>query len=544
LSLWGKIFGLEKSPDYEEGIRYYNEGKYDLAVESLERAIEKTKRTDPTYALGRFYAAECHAHIGTAKLHAGELEEALSHFEKAVEQNPTYPDIFYRMGVILSKLGRFDEAVEALGRAIELNSSYFEAICYLGIILYENGRVEDADRCFRRAMKIGAENPSPISKFLSEHISGKEVDIPPLKELKELVVSDNEFDSYVKEGIEAFNTGNFEDAVSFFTEAVKIHPNYADLRFKLGLSLLKLGEHAESRKELEKALEINPRYTEARFYLGISYLDEKMYKEALQHFKIAAEERPDYADVQCFLGATYFYLGEIEDAKRVISRSLELSPDYTKAKYYYGLIEYISGEKDKAVEYLSNSIQSGNPKDNATISLALVHLREGNLEEAMAVLHDILKAGGESADVLYFLGDVYLKMDRINEAENFFRKALEINPSFLRASEKLALILLRKGDYAGAEELLSGSEKDFAELYKLLGDIKFFKGDIDDAEKYYRKSLKINSEYSEAALPLALVLRKKERFDEAEDVLKHILDYDPENVVARNLLGKGPLDIQ
>ena len=239
----------------------------------------------------------------------------------------------------------------------------------------------------------------------------------------------------------------------------------------------------------------------------------------------------------------YIVLGELESAEKAIKRSLELAPNYTKARYYYGLLEYLSGEKDRAVEYLSESIKDANPKDNATLSLALVHLREGNLEEAMVVLRDIIEAGGESADVLYFLGDVYLKMGRMEEAERFFRRALDVNPSFLRSAEKLALIKLREGKYEEAEKLLEGTDKDFADLYKILGDIKFYRDCLDEAEKYYRKSLNINSEYSEAAMSLALVLRKKGNFDEAEEILRRVLEYDPENVVARNLLGKGPLDI-
>ena len=67
MSLWGRIFGINKNPEYELGIKLYNEGKYELAVAELEKAIQKAGKADPFYALGMFYAAESHAHIGTAK---------------------------------------------------------------------------------------------------------------------------------------------------------------------------------------------------------------------------------------------------------------------------------------------------------------------------------------------------------------------------------------------------------------------------------------------------------------------------------------------
>jgi tetratricopeptide (TPR) repeat protein len=431
VSLWGKIFGINRNPEYELGIKLYNEGKYELAVAQLERAIPKAGKNDPLYALGMFYAAESHAHIGTAKFLGGHLEEALDHFRKAVAENPTYPDIFYRMGVIQHRLGNSSESIVSLRKALELNPNYFEATCYLGIVYYESGMRDEADPVFAKALKIGSESPSPISKFLSDHLAGRETDIPPLSSLKQLMRSDADFDSALLEGIEAYNTGNFEDAARSFALASEIHPDYADVRFKLGLARLRAGEHTNARRDLEAAISINPRYAEAYFYLGITYLDERRYREATAQF--------------------------------------------------------------------------------------------------------------ERADILYFIGDCYLRMDQLADAERFFRHSLQINPHFLRAKEKLAHILIRNGDYEAAEKMLDPPEADFADLFKILGDIKFYRGELKAAEEFYRKSLAVNSEYSEANLSLALTLRNEGREAEAEEILRKLIDHDPENVLARSLLGHGSI---
>ncbi|HVO76763.1 MAG TPA: tetratricopeptide repeat protein [Candidatus Bathyarchaeia archaeon] len=544
MSLWGRIFGINRNPEYERGIRYYNEGKYELAVAELEKAIPKAGKDDPIYALGMFYAAESHAHIGTAKFLGGDPEEALTHFQKAVHENPTYPDIYYRMGVIHHRLGRPAEATVNLRRAVELNPNYFEAICYLGIVLYETGSRDEADEIFKKALKIGSESPSPISKFLSDHLAGRETDIPPLTSLKQVIRSDAEFDTALREGIEAFNMGIFEDAVRHFSAASEIHPDYADVRFKLALAHLRAGSHAEARKGLEAAISINPQYAEAYFYLGVSHLDERRYREALEQFEKAALIKPDFADLQCFLGSTYFYLGELDKARIALERSLKLSPGYGKARYYYGLLLYALGDRKHAIEHLSDATKGEDKKGAVDLSFALVHLREGNLEEAMVVLRDILEAGGESADILYFIGECYLRMEKPSEAERFFRHSLEVNPHFLRAKEKLAHVMIRNGEYEAAEKILDPPESDFADLYKILGDIKFYRGELEAAERFYRKSLGVNSEYSEANLSLALTLRNEGREAEAEELLKKLIEHDPENVLARNLLGRGPLDFE
>ena len=543
MSLWGRIFGIEKNHEYELGIQYFNEGKYELAVAELEKAIGHLGHSDPEYALGMFYAAESHAHIGSAKYHAGDLEGALDHFIKASRENPTYPDLFYRMGVIHHRTGNEEKAVEMLRRAIELNGSYFEAVCYLGVMLYERGEKEEADGLFERAVSIGAQTPSPISKFLSDHLAGKETDIPPLAAIRDLISSDTDFEDTLREGIEAFNTGNFGVAVGAFEKAVGIHPDYPDVRFKLGLAYLREGAHEPSTREFQEALRINPKYTEARFYLGVAYLDEKMFSKALPHFERAVQEKPDYADLRCYLGATYFHLGELEKARGEFEYALSISPRYKKACYYHGLLLYMLGEKERATELITKAIDGEMKRTPLNVSLALVHLREGNLEEAMTVLHEILNAGHGSPDVLYFIGEVYLRMEHLDEAENFLRRSLEGNPSFLRAREKLAHVLMKRGRLEEAEELLESLDTEFADIYKIKGDIKFHRGDIDSALSYYRKSLEVNSEYGEAVLSLAMTLRKKGLEEEAERVLQRLIEVDPENVVARNMLGRGPLDL-
>ncbi|MBN2184122.1 MAG: tetratricopeptide repeat protein [Candidatus Krumholzibacteriota bacterium] len=543
MSIWGKIFGLEKNPEYELGIRYFNEGKYDLAVQELEKAIASLGPSDPVYALGMFYAAESHVHLGTTLFHAGDLEGAFHHYDVAVRENPTYPDLYYRMGIIYHQRGKHEDAVKMLERAIGLNKNYFEAVCYLGIVLHEKGDSEQAAGVLDRALELVADNPSPISKFLSDHMASRETDIPPLARIREFVKADSEFEMSIKDGIEAYNTGDFPLAITAFTSASKIHPDYADVRFKLGLSLLRDARKNEARKELEEAVRINENYTEASFYLGIAYLDEKMFREALPHFEKAVREQPAYADLQCYLGATYYYLGEISKARSSLEEALRISPNYSKAEYYYGLLLYESGEKADAIKYITNGIGHHDKPGNANISLALVHLREDNLEEAMFVLNEILKTGGESADVLYFIGDVYMRMKRLGDAEEFFRKSLKINKYFTRAREKLASILIKRGEYQEAEELLEGNGDNFADLFKIMGDIQFYKGDLEKAEIYYRKSLQINSEYGEAIISLALTLRKKGSDKEAEELLKELLKYDPENIVARNLIGDGAIEL-
>jgi len=58
--------------------------------------------------------------------------------------------------------------------------------------------------------------------------------------------------------------GQYEEAIRFFEEALKISPALVLVRLNLARALIQLGQKAEARSVLEKALEFNPSFTAAR----------------------------------------------------------------------------------------------------------------------------------------------------------------------------------------------------------------------------------------------------------------------------------------
>lgn len=543
MSFWGRIFGLSNNPEYEKGIKYFNDGDYELAIEELEKATESISRDDPIYALGMFYAAEAHVNLGTAKYYTGDYDRALEHFERAVTENPTYPDLYYRMGVIYHKKGRIDSSIDMLKKAIKLNEGYFEAVCYLGIVLLEKGEPDEADRYFDRALELSSEKTPSISKFLSDHLSSNKTDIPPLREIREMISSSSRFDTLVRDGVEQFNTGDYQKAVETFSELRDLHPGYADIRFKLGLAYFKNSEHDKAFRELEEALKINPDYSEARYYLGILLFDQKRYSEAVLHLKRAAEEKENYPDIQCYYGAALLYLGRYAKARDVLERVIDIAPEYCRARYYYGFLMNIMGDRKLAIENLRKGMKKSEKRGMSDINLAILQIREQDLEGAMITLRSIMEAGVESADVYYFLAEIYLNTGRAEKAEKYFRRAIEVNDKYIRAREKLAHILVRKGEFEEAEKVLGGNDSDFADIYKIMGDIQYYRHNFDKAEEYYRKSLEINSEYTDVLISLSIVLRNRGENQRAQEVLERVLEVEPDNLAARNLIGEGPLDI-
>ena len=51
----------------------------------------------------------------------GKLDEAVSHYHRAIKAKPDYADAYFNLGVALQRQGKNDEALRAVQKAISLD---------------------------------------------------------------------------------------------------------------------------------------------------------------------------------------------------------------------------------------------------------------------------------------------------------------------------------------------------------------------------------------------------------------------------------------
>jgi Tfp pilus assembly protein PilF len=95
---------------------------------------------------------------GTARLLAGELDEAISLFTQSLEAEPTAEAYTFR-GWAYSFAGRLDDAIEECRKAIATDPSFGNPYNDIGCYLMEQGRWEDAIPWFEGAKKASRYEP-------------------------------------------------------------------------------------------------------------------------------------------------------------------------------------------------------------------------------------------------------------------------------------------------------------------------------------------------------------------------------------------------
>jgi protein O-mannosyl-transferase len=108
---------------------------------------QKALQVNPDYA-------EAHNNLGYALFQKGAVDEAMVHFQKALQIKPDYAEAHYTLGNVLINKGRVDEAMVHFQQALEINPDYADAHKNLGNVLLQRGRVDEAIVHFQKALEI------------------------------------------------------------------------------------------------------------------------------------------------------------------------------------------------------------------------------------------------------------------------------------------------------------------------------------------------------------------------------------------------------
>src|SRR6202030_3142099 len=84
-----------------------------------------------------------HNNIAINLVQKGKMEEAIGHYEKALELDPTYGEAHYNLANALVRLGHVPEAIAHYEKAVELNPNNAMGFHNLGSVLAQSGRVDE-----------------------------------------------------------------------------------------------------------------------------------------------------------------------------------------------------------------------------------------------------------------------------------------------------------------------------------------------------------------------------------------------------------------
>ncbi|MEM6701142.1 MAG: tetratricopeptide repeat protein [Acidobacteriota bacterium] len=252
------------------------------------------------------------------------------------------------------------------------------------------------------------------------------------------------------------------------------------------------------------------------------------------------------------LGRTYHAHNFIERARLAYARASELDPGASEWHYYVGLLAAERGELTIAIRAFERARELGDQRPIVLDRLARAQLAAGELERARRVFEEL--RGALPARSALGLARVELQVGELEAALRHLQRASKREPRDRVAAYLLGTTLQRlgreseaKGVLARVADLEEVKPKDAlvealyayrADLESLLrrGGALLERGDVAGAEKLYREILAVDSQHADALFNLGVLLGRTERFAEAESVLARAVEAAPERTDTRLML--------
>lgn len=151
-----------------------------------------------------------------------------------------------------------------------------------------------------------------------------------------------------------------------------------------------------------------------------------------------ASARVDHLGASTFVekGWTRLSLLELEGAEAAFRRALELAPGNVEAETLLSWALMLRDAHDEAMQVLQGVLQREPQYPLAHVNVGYICLRKGIYGEAIEHLTSVIRADHDRRAVLYahlYLGMAYREREMYDDAEGFFRKALELGPNLLQA---------------------------------------------------------------------------------------------------------------
>jgi Tfp pilus assembly protein PilF len=215
-----------------------------------------------------------------------------------------------------------------------------------------------------------------------------------------------------------------------------------------------------------------------------------------------------------------------QHAEDLLERALVIAPDNTEAHRLMGIAALMTQKRDKAVTHLRQALK--NKRDDAGVNMTLgsVLVETGEMAEGLACLERTCELAPGHATAWCNFG-IGLELDkRWGSARDAFRRAVELDPEFIKARIKLALMEMRLGEAKRAVDLLRGSlrrQPDCADAWMVLGNLKtelFTRDDVGALRRLLRRSDMADSARIKLSFTLAKALEDQSDYADAFDVVR------------------------
>ncbi|DBA05018.1 TPA: hypothetical protein N0F65_000706 [Lagenidium giganteum] len=347
--------GLELSPDDNDcrqgvALSYYFKGSRLRSEEKLREAVDAFTNAmiaDPS-------DADCYQARAQTYLELDEYDKAVQDAQRAVEMDPTRPNIHGTLGDALREAGRFDASMQAYHAGLRVDSNHSR--CKNGLVRVWFDKANDqfvrdmyneAAESYSEAISLDPNNSvyfynRSAAFFAAENYRRALEDAETAVRL-----NPQDPDNFVKKGNALLKLDRFQTAMEAFQAGLALDANnlackagLASTWFMNGNSLIDQDKYEEAVASFTRAIELSPK---GEFYHNRSLVHHELGngQKALQDAEAAIVLDPQDADNWCRKGKALLLLNKGREAYDAFRKGLSL--DEKHALCTKGMVRALHG---------------------------------------------------------------------------------------------------------------------------------------------------------------------------------------------------------
>jgi tetratricopeptide (TPR) repeat protein len=352
----------------------------------------------------------------------------------------------------LRQQGRLDEAEQQCRILLDKEPDSVPLLNALAMLLLDRGETAQAQPLLQRAIAAAPDQPSLHNNLGNLLYRSDDMKGAAQAYAKAVALKPDYSEAHYNLGAALSLVEREDEALEAYSKALSVTPSLWSAKVQIAALLHKRGENEEALKTLDAAMPDSAASFEAWYYRGTTLHALARHNEAVIAFRKAAEIAPRRFEAQFALGGSLQASGHEDEALEAYRKTIEMAPGYVPAhREFNKLLHAMGRDVLQSQSYAFARSQVGDAPE-LLLAEADLMLRFNQTEHARVLLTRSRQAFGDSASVANAMGRALGLGSRLEEAQDEFHRAIELEPGVVSHRQELAAAQLRAGKYSAARD--------------------------------------------------------------------------------------------
>jgi len=346
--------GLEKIFDMVDNLTQIVKNDLQLALGKADQDFGIAELTTTSVSAWQQYS------LGTDLVHNFEHNDAIPHFQKAIQLDSTFVSAYHDLCGVYFTTGQTDEAYKIYQELLQLKDHATPQECYQ-IDLLEADVTNNAEKYV-----------ATIEEWIKKYPDDRDA-------------------HYTLSGLYR-GWNNHEKSIIHLEKAIQIDPNFGSAYNRLGYAYANLGNNVKAISAIKKYQELAPDVANSYDSMGEIYFMFGEFKKAEKQLKQALKIKEDFYHSTRLLGIVYLNVGKYKKALKLFESLLQMAEDrYQRARAYNLLARAFlkTGDEKKVLENYQKSLNENIFNFNALELINHIYITKNDTLAARKALEDI-----------------------------------------------------------------------------------------------------------------------------------------------------------